>query len=58
MIDICFSDSVAGMLKCIKSEIKSDGIFPLWMFLNLGNIDCDDLIAKQVRIGVEYDICF
>ncbi len=58
MIDICFSDSVAGMLKCVKGKIKSDGIFPLWMFLNLGNIDCEDLIAEQVRIMVEYDKYF
>lgn len=54
MIDICFSDSVVGMLKCIKREIKSDGIFSLWMFLNLGNIDCEDLIAEQVQIEVGY----
>ncbi len=58
MIDICFSDSVAGMLKCVKNELKSNGIFPLWMFLNLGNIDCEDLIAEQVRIEVEYDKYF
>lgn len=58
MIDVCFSDSVAGMLKCVKSEIKSNGIFPLWMFLNLGNIDCEDLIAEQVQIEVGYDKYF
>ena len=58
MIDICFSDSVAGMLKLVKNEIKSDGIFSLWMFLNCGNLDCDDLMKEQVRIEVEYDKYF
>lgn len=58
MIDICFSDSLAGMLKCVRKTIKSDGIVPLFMFLNCGNIDCDDLIAEQLRIDIEYNKYF
>lgn len=55
MIDVCFNDSVCGMLRLVQSIIKSDGIFSLSMSLNIGNINCDDLLAEQVRNEIEYD---
>ncbi|MEE1048231.1 MAG: DUF1835 domain-containing protein, partial [Clostridia bacterium] len=53
MIDVCFSDCFAGLLKVVQKNIKSDGIFPLWLTLNYGYLDCEDLISQQTRREVE-----
>ena len=58
MIDVCFSEAFAEKLESIQEEIKSDGIFFLWRFLNIGNIACEDLIAEQVRTEVQYNKYF
>ena len=58
MIDVCFSEAFAEKLESIQEEIKSDGIFFLWRFLNIGNIACEDLIAEQVRTEVQYSKYF
>ena len=58
MIDVCFSETFAEKLESIQEEIKSDGIFFLWRFLNIGNIACEDLIAEQVRTEVQYSKYF
>ena len=53
MIDVCFSDCFAGLLKVVQKNIKSDGVFPLWLTLNYGYLDCEDLISQQTRREVE-----
>lgn len=52
MVDICFSDSVAGLLNEIKDSIESDGILPLGLHLNYGLLDCD-IIEEQTRREVD-----
>ena len=49
MIDICFSDSVAGNLMQIRKDIHSDGVFPLNLHLNYEHIDCDIAEAQAKR---------
>ncbi len=52
MIDICFSDSVGGLLLEVKNIIKSDAIFPLDMHLNYGYLD-GDIVEKQTKRNVD-----
>ena len=49
MIDVCFSDSVAGNLMQIRKDIHSDGVFPLNLHLNYEHIDCDIAEAQAKR---------
>lgn len=58
MIDVCFSDSLAGVLCTIKDEIKSDGIFALPQTLNCGPLDCEDIVAQQIKVELEYEKYF
>ena len=51
MIDICFSDSVAGTLMQIRKDIHSDGVFPLDLHLNYEHIDCD-VVEIQARRNI------
>ena len=48
MVDICFSETVAGLLNEIKDSINSEGILPLKLHLNYGLLDCD-IIAEQTE---------
>ena len=52
MIDICFSDSVAGILMQIKKDIHSDGVLPLDLHLNYAHINCD-IAEAQVRRNID-----
>ena len=52
MIDICFSDSVGGMLKLVRKEIHSEYVLPLWLRLNYANLD-GDVLENQVRREIE-----
>lgn len=49
MIDICFSDTVAGTLLQIKKDIHSEGVLPLDLHLNYEYIDCDIAKAQAKR---------
>ena len=50
MLDICFSDSVGGLLIEIRDIIKSD-VFPLDLHLNYGYLD-GDMIETQTKRNV------
>lgn len=52
MVDICFSETVAGLLNEIKDSINSKGILPLKLHLNYGLLDCD-IIAEQTNREVD-----
>lgn len=52
MIDICFNDSVGGLLIKAKKLIKSDAILTLDLHLNHGYLDCD-IIEEQATRNVE-----
>lgn len=51
MLDICFSDSVGGLLLEVKNIIKSDFIFPLDLHLNYKSLD-GDIIEIQTKRNV------
>ena len=48
MIDICFSDTVGGILLEVKNIIKSDAILPLDLHLNYRYLD-GDIIENQTK---------
>ena len=52
MVDVCFSDSLGGMLKRNRRELGSLYVLPLWLQLNYANLD-GDIIEKQVRREIE-----
>lgn len=52
MVDICFSDSVGGLLFEVKNIIKSDAILPLDLHLNYGHLD-GDIVEKQTKRNVD-----
>ena len=52
MVDVCFSDSLGGMLKLNRRELGSSYVLPLWLQLNYANLD-GDIIEKQVRREIE-----
>lgn len=52
MIDICFSDSVGGLLLEVKNIIKSDAILPLDLHLNYGYLN-GDIIEIQTKRNVD-----
>ena len=49
MVDICFSDSVGGLLMQIKKDVCSDGVLPLDLHLNYEHINCDIVEAQAKR---------
>ena len=51
MLDICFSDSVGGMLIEVRNHIQSD-VLPLDLHLNYRSLD-GDIIEIQTRRNVE-----
>ena len=52
MIDICFDDSLGGMLKLSRKELNSSYILPLWLHLNYAKLD-GDIIENQVRREIQ-----
>lgn len=50
MLDICFSDSVGGLLIEVRNLIKSD-VLPLDLHLNYGSLD-GDIIEIQTKRNV------
>lgn len=52
MVDICFNDSVGGMLKLVRKQIESTYVLPLGLRLNYANLD-GDIIENQVRREIE-----
>ena len=52
MVDICFSDSVGGLLMQIKKDICSDGVLPLDLHLNYEHIDCD-IVETQAKRNID-----
>ena len=52
MIDICFSNSVGGLLNLARGLIDTDYILPLFLELNRGDIS-GDIIAAQQKLYIE-----
>lgn len=52
MIDICFSDSVGGILQQIRTAIHSEAVLSLDLRLNYEHIDCN-IVESQTKRNVE-----
>lgn len=57
MIDVCFSDSTAGMLRSIKKELGSKDVISFRFDLDHGYLT-DDIIVRQERMHAENLRCF
>lgn len=57
MIDVCFSDSTAGMLKSIKKDLSSKEVISFQLDLGHGYLT-DDIIVRQARMHAENLRCF
>ena len=49
MIDICFIDSLGDSLLEVSELIQSDGVFPLGLHFNYGQLNCDILEEQAKR---------